>query len=38
VQLVDDARGAAVADLQAPLQQRRRALLVLNYYLGGLAE
>src|SRR5690348_12187854 len=38
VQLVDDASGATVADLETPLQERRRALLVLNDHLGRLAE
>src|SRR5690242_4302706 len=38
VQLVDDARGASVADLEAALQERRRPQLVLDDHLRGLAE
>src|SRR5690606_14310354 len=38
VQLVDDARRAPVADTQPALEQRRRALVVLDADLGGLAE
>src|SRR6185295_2511071 len=38
MQLVDDARGAAVADLHAPLQQGRRAEAVLNDDLRRFAE
>src|SRR6267378_7052324 len=38
VQLVDDASGTPVANLEAALKQRRRTLLVLNHHLGGLAE
>ena len=38
VQLIDDPRRAPVADFQAPLQQRRRSLLVLNDNLRRLAE
>jgi len=38
VQLIDDARGTAIADFEPSLQERRRALLMLNDHLGGFAE
>src|SRR5689334_10941095 len=38
MKLVDDARRAPIADLEAPLQERRRALLVLNDHLSRLAK
>src|ERR1043166_1226143 len=38
VQLVDDARRAAVAHLEPSLQQRCRTLLVLHDHLGRFAE
>src|SRR5882762_320938 len=38
LQLVDDPRRPAVPDAHAPLEQRRRAELVLDADLGGLAE
>src|SRR5689334_15674235 len=38
VQLVDDAGRSAISDLESALQQRCRALLVLNHDFGGLAE
>src|SRR6266542_752625 len=38
VELVDYSCGAPVADLQAPLQERRRSLLVLDYHLGSFAK
>src|SRR5512146_1969886 len=38
VQLVDDSRRAAVADLEPPLEQRGRAALVLDHDLRRLAE
>ena len=37
-QLIDHPRRASVADSQATLQQRRRATLVLDAQLGGLAK
>src|SRR4051812_25924385 len=38
VELIDDASGPTIPDLQAALQERRRALLILHHDLGGLAE
>src|SRR5690606_37136176 len=38
VELVDDPGGAAIANPQPPLQQRRAAALVLDAGLGRLAE
>src|SRR6188472_2244746 len=38
VQLVDDARGTAIADAEPALQQRGRAALVLDADLRRLAE
>src|SRR5687768_3801602 len=38
MQLVDDPRGAPITDLEAALQQRRRAMLVLDHDLRRFAE
>src|SRR5207237_5113222 len=38
LELIDDARGAPVADAHAPLQQRRRAELVLDAHFRRLPE
>src|SRR5689334_11330894 len=38
VELIDDARRSAVADLEPALQQRGRSALVLHAHLCGLAE
>jgi hypothetical protein len=38
MELVNNPGGAPVADPELPLQQRRRAELVLNAGLGGLPE
>ena len=38
MQLIDDACRASIANLESPLQQRRRALLMLNDNLGRFAE
>src|SRR6266581_6131964 len=38
LQLVDDPRRSTVPDAHAPLQQRRRAELVLDAHLGRLPE
>jgi hypothetical protein len=36
--LVDEMGGTSIADLESPLQERRRTLLGLYDDLGGLAE